>query len=107
MPDVGRHEEPVRFLRYQSTLDAGRGGAPDGQAAVAVVVVDEGCDRRLAAHEPGGGAVAEPFRHLGQREADLPEPGEHVVGHDRQSASLVRVIARKPWAGLARWAGED
>jgi len=81
VPDVGRHEEPVRLLHYEGSLDAGWSGAPDGQATVAVVVVEVRGERLLAVHEPCGCAVAETFRHLRQGEAHRPEAGEDVVGH--------------------------
>ena len=39
--DVGRPEEPVGLLLDELGLHAGRGGAPDTDDAVAVMIVDE------------------------------------------------------------------
>ncbi len=62
-------------------LHPGRGGGPDGQAPVAVVVVVERHERPLVADEEGRRAVAQPLARLGQGEAqpaDLLELAAHT-----------------------------
>ena len=76
LADVGRPEEPLRLLLDQLGLDAGRRGAPDGQPAVLVVVVEEHDERLLAPNEEGRRAVARPLGDLREVQADAPDVGQ-------------------------------
>src|SRR3954452_24460031 len=82
---VGRHEVALGLIGGQRSLHPGRGGAPQRQPAVAVVVVHERGELARPAHVEAGGAVAEPLARLGEGEADrahtLQDGG--VVDHPR------------------------
>jgi hypothetical protein len=72
--DVRRHEEALRIGLDERALKPGGSGAPEREAAVAVVVREHHDERALAAHEEGRRAVARSLARLRQREADAPDP---------------------------------
>src|SRR3954454_7866647 len=81
MADVGRDEVVLRRARDEAGLRTIGGGAPDRDAAVAVVVV-RAHDEHALADEPRGLAVRQALGHLGQREAVRADAvvGDHVAG---------------------------
>jgi hypothetical protein len=81
--DVGRHEETLRVGLHQHPLDPVGSGAPDREAAVAVVVRQDHQKRPLATDEEGGCAVAEALARLGQTEADLADPPQRALAFGR------------------------
>ena len=74
MADIRRHEEPFRIGLDEHRLHARRRGAPDGEAAVAVVVGQHHQEGAFLADEERRRAVAQTLAGLGQREADLTDP---------------------------------
>jgi hypothetical protein len=69
MTDVGRPEEPLGCCGDKELLIAGRSGAPDREAAVAVMVVQHHQEAFPVAHEEARRAVARPLARLRQRQA--------------------------------------
>ena len=100
MADVGRPEEPVGFGLDHLGLDPFRGGAPDRQTAVVVVVIQEHHEAGLAVDEEGRSAVAE----------------ASVTSGSGRQAARTRAITRSTSTGAKRlmpplsrrrWAGRN
>ena len=96
--DVRRPEEPVRAGGDQRLLRAGRGGAPEPDPVVVVVV---GVGHEDLAHEPGRLAVAGLLGDLGQGQAERAQPGQRV-GHGRREPDHSR-RASMATVGCATW----
>ncbi len=86
---IGRDKENVRVLGDQLRLRAGRGGAPERQPVI-VMVIGEADEGLLAAHEPGRLAMAEPLGCLRQRQADPAQPLLRVIFHSTILARRAR-----------------
>jgi predicted phosphodiesterase len=69
--DVRRAEVVLGLAVDERLLHPGRRGAPEREAAIAMVVVDVHHERLLAADEPGWLTVGRAFGDLGQREAEF------------------------------------
>jgi len=72
--NVRRNEEPLRVLLDKHLLHPKRRVAPDGEPAVAVVIVHERDERLLVPHEERRCPMAQSFGRLGQRETELTDP---------------------------------
>src|SRR5258706_5228321 len=73
MPEVRRPKEAVGVRGDEELLVSGRRSAPDREAPVAVVVVEQHQEAFLVAHEEARRAVAQPLVRFGQSETDAPE----------------------------------
>ena len=79
MADIRRPEEPIRVRLDQHPLDTIAGRAPDGEAAVAVMIGEDHDEAALVLDEERGRAVAQALTRLGQAETDLPDRSEHTL----------------------------
>src|SRR6516225_3825971 len=76
--DIGRPEEPAGLGGDEFVLGSGRARTPQVREVMIMVAGGPQRDERaLPPDEPGRRAVAGPFGHLGQRQADSPQlPGQ-------------------------------
>jgi hypothetical protein len=81
MADVWRVEETFRVFCNPGLLFANRGGAPDSENAVIVVVVEKHGERLFPANEEGGTAVTQPFFDLRKLKRDVSDSSELRIGH--------------------------
>src|SRR5207248_8826122 len=76
VPDVRRPEEAVGVRGDEKLLVPGRRRAPDREAPVAVMVVEQHEEAFLVTHEEARRPVAQPLARLRKPETDPPEPLE-------------------------------